>query len=323
MYCLEFAGEDDRFAAAEAGNAATEVALVAPGTATAATIVAERVRGLAYTRRASELLGRSDATVDGARTLLEAAAVDRSGSVAVRARDVRGTAGVDTQRVERELGAVLVDRGCEVDLEAPDHQLSAVFADDDCLLGWSIVESRRDFGSRAPTEKPFFQPGSMDPLEARAVANLAGARPGVTVLDPMCGTGGVLVEAGLVGARVLGFDVQTKMARGARENLAHYLDDDVEVGRADATRLPILDGSVDAAVFDVPYGRQSTVEGESTETLVQGALREAMRVADRAVVVADRRREGAARGAGWTVEAVFERPVHRSLTRHVHVLSAR
>ena len=330
MYLLELAGEDDRFAAAEAASAAEGVEVVAPGIATASAIEPDRVAGLAYVRRASDLLGRSEADVEAARNLVEDADFDRTGSVAVRARDVRGTAGIDTQAVERALGRALVERGFSVDLEAPDHKLRVVFADDVCAAGWLVVEGERDFGSRMPSDKPFFQPGSMDPLEARVVANLAGARPGATVLDPMCGTGGILVEAGLVGARVVGFDAQRKMARGARENLARYLgggDDPTgstsagfDVGQSDAARLPLRAGSVDAVVVDVPYGRQSKVASDDVDSLVAAVLEEAHRVAGRGVVVADRSREGEAVDAGWTVEAVFERPVHRSLTRYVHVL---
>jgi len=53
-----------------------------------------------------------------------------------------------------------------------------------------------------------------------------------------------------------------------------------------------------------------------------GALSEARRLADRAVVVADRSWEHKAREAGWTVDHRFERRVHNTLVRHVHVLSA-
>jgi len=333
VYLLELAGEDDRFAAAEAASAATDVEVVAPGVATASAVEPDRVAGLAYTRRASELLGRTEADVEGARSLLEAVEFDRTGTVAVRARDVRGTAEIDTQAAERALGRALVDRGFAVDLEAPNHELRAVFAGETCVLGWLAVEGERGFGSRMPSDKPFFQPGSMDPLEARAIANLAGARPGATVLDPMCGTGGILVEAGLVGGRVVGFDAQRKMVRGARENLARYLGSgpdaggataaSFDVGLADAARLPLRDGAVDAVdavVVDVPYGRQSKVASADVDSLVGAVLREARRVANRAAVVADRSRESEAIDAGWTVEAVFERPVHRSLTRYVHVL---
>ncbi|THE63869.1 methyltransferase domain-containing protein [Salinadaptatus halalkaliphilus] len=359
MYLLELGGEDDAFAAREAASAATGVDLVGPSVALADAIVPERVRGLAYTHRASDLLGRTDADLTSARTLLEAATLEREGSIAVRATDVHGESGVDTERAERELGQVLVDRGFSVDLEDPDHVLRAVFSagrleadalDGDlferedrrdgraegnavsiCALGWLAAASVRDFGARAPTDKPFFQPGSMDPLLARAVANIAGAKAGATVLDPMCGTGGVLVEAGLLGADVIGTDAQAKMAAGARTNLEHFLERDEpsptgvsrgdwHVGRGDATRLPLPDDSADAVVFDAPYGRQSKVETHRLEDLVSGALAQARRVGSRAVVVADRSWASEAREAGWELEAAFERRVHRSLTRYVLVL---
>ncbi len=322
VYVLELGGEDDDFAACEAASAAEGIEPLASGLALARAVDAERLRTLAYTLRASEVVGQGAASVESARAILEAAPLDREGTVAVRARDVRRTAGIDTQRAERQLGAVLTDHGYAIDLDDPDHELRALFADDSCTLGWFAVESRRGFGARAPTEKPFFQPGSMSPLLARALANIAGARPGATVVDPMCGTGGILVEAGLVGARVLGFDAQSKMARGAATNLAHYLDGRATftTAQADATSLPLADGVADAVVFDAPYGRQSKIEGD-LRAVVTGALAEANRVASGTVVVGDRPWTDAARAAGWTVETTFERRVHRSLTRHVAVLS--
>ena len=331
MYLLELAGEDDALASREAASAATGVESLAPGLATARALT-DRVVGLALTHRASDLLGTTDATVPSARALLDAASIDRTGSVAVRARDVRGLTGVDTQHAERDLGQALVDRGFSVDLDDPDHVLRAVFSQDVCALGWLAVESVRDFGTRAPTDRPFFQPGSMDPLLARALANVAGARPGRRILDPMCGTGGVLVEAGLVGADVLGVDAQGKMAAGAAENLARYLAPDRSPGplpepgrahtmRGDATALPLPDDAVDGVVFDAPYGRQSKIANQPLTDLVAGALAAAHRVAPRCVLVADRPWVEAARDAGWTVTDRFERRVHRSLTRHVHVLA--
>ncbi|WP_232703455.1 TIGR01177 family methyltransferase [Halobacterium wangiae] len=319
MYVLELGGDDDQFAAAEAAAAATEVRVVAPGLAVASDVDRERFRGLAYAHRAGDHVADTDASVDTAADALRTADVDCEGSVAVRARDVRGTAGVDTQRAERELGGVLVDRGFAVDLEDPDHELRALFAEDSAYLAWLAAESVRDYGDRKPTDRPFFQPGSMDPLLARAVCNLARVEAGDRVLDPMCGTGGVLVEAGLLGARPLGTDAQSKMVRGARQNLAHFLDD-YDVARADATSLPLRDDSVDAAVFDAPYGRQSKIETHDLADLVGGALAEVRRVSDRCVLVADRDWRDEAADAGWTVESRFERRVHRSLVRYVLVL---
>lgn len=274
---------------------------------------------LAYTHRASRMVGRTDATLDSARELLDGASLAIDGTVAVRARDVRRSSGIDTRTVERELGGVLTDRGFAVDLDNSDHELRALFAGETCVLGWLAVESERGYGARAPTKKPFFQPGSMSPLLARALAIIAGAQSNSLVVDPMCGTGGVLVEAGLVGADVLGFDAQSKMVRGAHENLTHYLDSGFATARADATHLPLSDDGADAVVFDAPYGRQSKIQGNLDE-LVAGALREAHRIAPQTVVVGDRSWEGAARASGWTVKNTFERRVHRSLTRHIAVL---
>ena len=344
VYVLELGGQDDPFARREAASVASDVSRLAPGLASARGVT-NRVCRLAYTHRACELVGTGDPDVGSATAILDAAALDREGTVAVRAVDVRASTGIDTRRAERALGGVLTDRGFDVDLETPDHTLYAYFADpagDEetdgageacCVLDWQVVKSRRDFGTRTPTDRPFFQPGSMAPLEARALVNIAGARPDTTVVDPMCGTGGLLLEAGLVGAALVGGDTQEKMVRGTRRNLRHVLDGDGhpatdqypepgpwDLFRADAADLPLADGAADAVVFDAPYGRQSRIEGD-LNPLVSGALAESRRVAPRCVLVADRDWSHLAREAGWTVTDRFERRVHRSLIRHVHVLA--
>lgn len=318
VYVLELAGTDDGFAAHEARAAASDVTVLAPGLARASSIDS-RVRTLGFTHRASRLVGTCGPTVEDATALLSTAGIDRGGTVAVRAVDVRGTTGVDTQRAERALGSVLVDRGFGVDLDDPDHELRALFAGETCALGWLAATVDRGFGDRRPGDRPFFQPGSMGPMLARALANIAGARPGATVLDPMCGTGGILVEAGLVGARVLGLDAQQKMVAGARENLDALLDGDWHLVQGDAAALPLADDTVDAVVFDAPYGRQSKIRGD-LDSLVRGALAEAGRVAPRCVVVGDRHWTQCAEAVGWQTEATFSRRVHRSLTRHIAVL---
>ena len=366
MYWLELAGETDAFAAREAATAATGVELLAPGIASAGSVGLGRdpaattdrrdatptdrsvaatdraaVRRLAYTRAAHEAVARTDADVDAAAAALDAAPLDRSGTVAVRARNVRNTATVSTTDAERALGGALVDRGFDVDLDDPDHVLRALFAAGEravhdavpgadggdasvCALGWVAAEADRDFAPK-PTDRPFFQPGSMAPADARAYANLAGAAPGRTLLDPMCGTGGLPLEAGLVGADVVACDAQRKMVRGTRRNLREYVDGlpagpNWHVARGDATALPLRDDAVDGVAFDAPYGRQSKIATHELADLVSGALAEAARVAPRAVVVADRDWRAPARAAGWAVDAAFERRVHRSLTRHVLVL---
>lgn len=323
MYLLELGGEDDEFAAAEARAAATDVTITAPGLATARSLVPDRVRTLAFTQCASVELGRATGGIDTAVALLDDASLDRSGTVAVRARDVRGTTTVDTQAAERALGAVLVERGFSVDLETPDHVLRAVFSDDLVGLGWEVAVSVRDYGPRRPTNRPFFQPGGMSPLLARALLNLAlPTDPDrATVVDPMCGTGGLLIEAGLIGATAIGVDAQRRMVAGARRNLATYLDDGFAILQGDATTPPLRSGLADAVVMDVPYGRQSKIASHDQSDLVTGALAAAREVGSRAAVVTATAVTDAIDDTGWTLQDRFERRVHRSLVRHIHVLS--
>lgn len=325
MYVLELAGEDDEYAIAEAHNAATHPEPLASGLATTPAINPDRFRGLAFTHRASELIGHTTPTIPAATDLFTTQPPDRTGTAAVRARNVRGTTTIDTQTAERELGAILTQHGFTIDLENPQHELRALFSDTTCALGWLAAETTRDYGTRAPTTRPFFQPGSIDPLEARAIANLAHARPGRTVLDPMCGTAGILIEAGLLGAHVIGVDVQPKMVHGATRNLKAYLDPPPRVIQGDATRLPLRPTPttpIHSLVFDAPYGRQSKVTRHAPEPLVTAALTEASRLTTRAVAVTDHPLDPPNLPNAWTLTGHYPRYVHRSLTRHVHVLTA-
>lgn len=347
MYWLEFAGEDDVLAGAEALVATEGLRLRGAGVGVADTIDLERIRTLGLTRGTGPVIAVVDASVTAAEDALQAAELPETGSVAVRARDVRGTTGIDTQAAERRLGAILADAGHRVDLTAPEHELRVLFAGGEigrdpagggandplatgllqansdgaiCVLGWRHAHGWRQFTDRQPTDRPFFQPGSMAPELARVCVNLSRIEPGAVLVDPMCGTGGVLLEAGLIGAVPLGLDASKRMVYGTQQNTRRYLDTQPTLLRGDARRLPLASDSVGAIVADVPYGRQSPLTGGGREQLTQETLTEAARVSPRAVVVADRSLVPAATTAGWTVEAVLRRRVHRSLTRYLHVL---
>jgi tRNA (guanine10-N2)-dimethyltransferase len=93
---------------------------------------------------------------------------------------------------------------------------------------------------------------------------------GDLVLDPFCGTASILVEAGLIGCRVMGFDVQPHMVRGSLRNLLHYGLDPDGLAVADARHLPVT--TTDCVVTDPPYGRSATTLGWNTRQLGEGAL---------------------------------------------------
>ncbi len=326
MYLLEFAGEDDHLAVAEAKVVTDGCHSVAPGIGLADKVALEEADRLALTRRINRSLGVVEGTLDDLVSYVESLAPDAESTVAVRARDVRGLGDVDTQTTERRIGDVLVRHGHTIDLESPDREFRVLAtASQDrprWFIGWLLLETPREYTHRAPPLRPFRQPGTMDPLLARVLVNLTGVHPGDRLLDPMCGPGGVLIEAALVGVEPIGIDVQRKMVRGARQNIEAIVDPThpADIVQGTAAQLPIR--AVDAIVFDAPYGRQSPIEHTSANELVEATLNEAIEVTDRCVAVFDAPIDALATACGWSVIDTFERRVHRSLTRYISCLQS-
>ncbi len=67
--------------------------------------------------------------------------------------------------------------------------------------------------------------GMLPPKLAQTIINLAsGPKNGGVLLDPFCGTGVVLQEAGLMGFDVYGTDIEERMIRYTRDNLNWLID---------------------------------------------------------------------------------------------------
>jgi len=238
----------------------------------------------------------------------------------VRVKKVREHGDIDGA-FERELGAVLWRRGYKVDLDRPGAEYRALLTEGVCIFG-RLIESpdRSQYEERAPMKKPFFLPGVLMPRISRAIVNMSRISNGY-VLDPMSGTGGILVEAELVGddVRVVGCDIQKKMAYGTRWNLRNY-GKNYDVIRQDSLAMAIRDDSIDAMVTDFPYGQSTPIMGASIEEFHRGALREMHRVLKpgrHAVIVYREGMEKLLREAGFKVIESHEQYIHRSLTRHI------
>jgi tRNA (guanine10-N2)-dimethyltransferase len=241
-------------------------------------------------------------------------------SVAVRAKRVGS--GLKSTDVEAVIGKALAERGYQIDLGHPQILLRASLSEGQCVIGPQLIATGRShFELRRPHLRPFFYPGVLLPRIARTSINLSGIREKELLFDPFCGTGGLLLEAGLVGAAVLGSDVDSRMVFGAKMNLDYYgVDHDVFI--QDAQRMALRAECLDAVTTDFPYGRSVSVRAVSSNQLTARALDEIFRVLKpdkRAVFISDSPIERALFDAGFTIEGRHAQYVHKSLTRKIFV----
>lgn len=227
----------------------------------------------------------------------------------------------------RIVGAIIKRRGYSVNLENPAKTFVLLLTAEACffcLLLYSVDKTH--FAGNRPHLRPFFSPGVIMPKFARAIVNLTGVKDKELFLDPFCGTGGILIEAGMIGANIIGADVQEKMVKGARDNLRFFgLHADLIVN--DSTKIPVSDNSVDAIATDMPYGRSSIVSVFlELERLYQDALDEIYRVlktGGSAVIVSHSpffHSLSCKHATRFQLLEEHSYRVHKSLTRYIAVL---
>ena len=173
---------------------------------------------------------------------------------------------------------------------------------------------------------PFQRPIGLDPRLARAAANLARVTPGARVVDPFLGTGALLAEAALLGARTVGVDRDATMVRGALRNFAYWHLEPEQLVVADAGSVDIAETHppFDALLTDPPYGRGSGTGGEVAADLVAKVIprwAEHVRVGGYAVVVVPGGPDPL--GPPWERLSSVAVRVHRSLTREFRVFRRR
>jgi len=244
----------------------------------------------------------------------------------VRVHRIRGSAPqVVGMELERRLGEIIFNRvkGVKVSLKSPQKKFLGVLTENKFVFGLKMAEiSPKTFIERRPRNKPFFHPSAMPAKLARCMVNLAQPKAGNLILDPFCGTAGLLIEAGLIGCRVVGMDVQRYVVKGGLRNLLYYNVKPEGMAVADATRLPIAE--VDCIVTDPPYGRSTVTLGRSTKQIVENflsAVRDRLPKGRRICIASPKsvRIGSIGEGLGFKhVESHFAY-VHRSLTREIAV----
>lgn len=234
-----------------------------------------------------------------------------------RVRVKRIASHVNTMELEREIAGKLQEEygRIPVNLEHPEQEVYCIVQEEKTFVGLTLMDFPASWEGRKPQYRPYFHPSSLHPRVARALVNLGRAR--LEVLDPFCGTGGILLEAGLMGLRVYGMDISREMVEGTKQNLEHFGVTQYTVCEGDALRIREYFPRVEAVVTDMPYGKASRAV-PSAEDLYVRTFSSLEGVTEKACVVCGV--PYAFDEMGIRVREHFVWRVHRSLDRHIYTL---
>ncbi|MAE12955.1 hypothetical protein CMO92_00180 [Candidatus Woesearchaeota archaeon] len=141
----------------------------------------------------------------------------------------------------------------KVNLTNPQTQLTILISPKTSWITKLEYENKENFENRKPHKRPSPHPSSLHPKLARAMINLSQSK---TILDPFCGTGGILIEGCILKKKMIGSDISKWMLNKARKNLNYY-NCKATLQHKDATKL---NKKVEAIVTDIPYGRNTKTQ---------------------------------------------------------------
>jgi tRNA (guanine10-N2)-dimethyltransferase len=242
------------------------------------------------------------------------------GSIAIKYKNRSNI--IDSQPIVKALAEVYTSNR-EVNLENPDIEIRGLITDSTLYVGSKIAEiNRSQFEERKVQNRPFFSPISLHPKIARALVNLTSIKKDEVLLDPFCGTGGILIEAGLMGIKVIGSDIEEKMIEGCKKTLDFYNIKDSKLYCSDISNIHDHIDTVDAIATDLPYGKSTTTKGEKMDQLYDRAFKSMSKLLKqdgRAVVGLSKKNLIPLGQKYLNLVEKHDLKVHRSLTRYFAV----
>jgi tRNA (guanine10-N2)-dimethyltransferase len=199
----------------------------------------------------------------------------------------------------------------KVDLEHPATKIVVVAGRKKLYCCIAVAELEHDFNSRKADQRPGFAPVSLSPKLARAMVNLTGSN--TSILDPFCGTGGILIEAALIGLKAEGSDISKDMLEKAAANLSHYKLK-AKLQQKDALKLG---RKIPYVVSDLPYGQSSHLEPGLYKSFIKTLDKV---LAKKAVIALPTFSSSLLKGTKLRLEGHFKVYIHRSMTKHILVL---
>ena len=242
------------------------------------------------------------------------------GSMAIRYKNRSKTQ--DSRKIVQSIASLFTSTK-PVDLENPDHEIYAIITDKTIFVGQRLfILDRNDFEKRKVQFRPFFSPISLHPKLARGLVNIAQVVPMNKILDPFCGTGGFLIEAGLIGCNVYGSDIKDEMIVGTRKNITQYKLSPKQLFSSDIGSVSEkIQEKMDAVITDAPYGKSTTTKKEDIDDLYSRAfhsISNVLKPGGRVIIGLPNKSYESLFKNHFYLDEMIAIPVHRSLTRYFY-----
>lgn len=249
-----------------------------------------------------------------------------NGSFVVRSKKVSKDVIKKSVSLEKIIGEIIYSKSKQpVKLKGSDEMFRLYVSNEGYALG-RLLYKKPSWYKRSPERRPYFHPSSLEPKFARSLVNLSHCTKSSVFLDPFVGTGGIVLEACLLGAQCHGVDIEEEMVDGCKENL-DFFNQSAKLHLGDARNLDNIfeKNSIDAIATDPPYGRSTKLRGKILSDLIKDVLfaaKTVLKPGKRIVIVMPQHINNVllAQEVGFKLCGSYRNRVHRSLTRVVSVM---
>lgn len=176
----------------------------------------------------------------------------------------------DRLKAVRDIGFVVTGFP---DLHNPKIELAVTKVNGRWVFGQWI---KNDFKWQNHNNKPYSYSNAISLRMARALVNIAvGTNLSLSLIDPCCGIGTVILEALDFGINVKGREISKQIACNARNNIEHFgYERDIIV----CADMHEINENYDVAIVDIPYGLFSPTTLEAQKAIIKTARRIAKKI---------------------------------------------
>lgn len=158
--------------------------------------------------------------------------------------------------LDKEFGGIIYDLldKPKVELNNSKTQIEIYFSDKEAFVCLLKEDINNKFEERKSHKRPSPHPSSLHPKLARAMINMLGKVD--VIVDPFCGSGGLLIEGALTNHKVIGIELDEIMIKRCYNNLKHYNINNFEIEQRDSTEIV----KMNYFVTDLPYGKNTKAD---------------------------------------------------------------